>query len=93
MDADGRARHAVALAYREGMGAPRVVAKGNGLVAERILAEARAAGVYVHESAELVGLLMPLDLDSRIPPQLYAAVAEVLAWVWRLEQRGAVPRP
>lgn len=44
-------------------------------------------GVHVHESKELVSLLMQVDLDRRIPPQLYRAVAELLVWVYRLEKR------
>ena len=80
-------RAAVALRYAESSAAPKVVAKGRGLVAEAIIERARAAGVYVHDSPELVGLLMQVDLDRHIPPQLYIAVAEVLAWVYRLEQR------
>ena len=79
-------RLAVALAYREDEGAPRVVAKGRGLIAQAILERAREAGVYVHESRELVALLMQVDLDDRIPAQLYVAVAELLAWLYRLEQ-------
>jgi flagellar biosynthesis protein len=78
---------AVALAYGANSAAPKVVAKGRGLMAEAIIERARAAGVFVHESPELVGLLMQVDLDRHIPPQLYVAVAEVLAWVYRLEQR------
>jgi len=66
-----------------------VAAKGRGLVADAIIERARASGVYVHESRELVGLLMQVDLDRHVPPQLYVAVAEVLAWVWQIEQRGA----
>src|SRR6476660_2502512 len=84
---------AVALAYREDDGAPRVVAKGRGLIAEAILARAKEAGVYVHESPELVALLMQVDLDSRIPPQLYIAVAELLAWLYRLERGERLPPP
>jgi flagellar biosynthesis protein len=61
----------VALAYQEEDGAPRVVAKGRGLLAQAIIERARDAGVYVHESPELVALLMQVDLDQRIPPQLY----------------------
>lgn len=76
---------AVALAYRDGMTAPRVVAKGQGLIAEEIIRRAQEAGVYVHTSAELVALLMQIDLDERIPPELYVAVAELLAWLYRLE--------
>ena len=80
---------AVALAYREGQIAPKVVAKGRGLIAEEIIKRAKEAGIYVHESSELVALLMQVDLDDRIPPQLYVAVAELLAWLYRLEQSKA----
>ncbi len=76
---------AVALTYTPGEAAPRVVAKGRGLIAQEIIERAREAGVFVHESPELVGLLMQVDLDERIPPQLYVAVAELLAWLYRLE--------
>ncbi|MHB8247803.1 MAG: EscU/YscU/HrcU family type III secretion system export apparatus switch protein [Acidithiobacillus sp.] len=81
-----RPKEAVALRYAEGKGAPQVVAKGRGYVAEQIIAKAKEAGVYVHESKELVNLLMQVDLDAQIPPQLYLAVAELLAWIYRLEQ-------
>jgi flagellar biosynthesis protein len=84
---------AVALAYRTGDAAPKVVAKGRGALAETIIERAREAGVYVHESTELVGLLMQVDLDQRIPPQLYVAVAELLAWLYRLEGAGGGPAP
>ena len=85
---------AVALAYREGQSAPQVVAKGNGLIAEAIIARAREAGIYVHESPELVNLLMRVDLDQHIPPQLYVAVAELLAWLYRVEHGlAAAPAP
>ena len=79
---------AVALAYTAGEAAPRVVAKGKGVVAREIIERANEAGVFVHESPELVSLLMQVDLDARIPPQLYVAVAELLAWLYRIEQGG-----
>lgn len=79
---------AVALAYQTGSAAPKVLAKGRGLLAEAIIEKAREAGVYVHESPELVSLLMQVDLDQNIPPELYVAVAELLAWLYRLEQEG-----
>ena len=78
-------KSAVALAYSQTDAAPRVVAKGRGLIAEQIITRAREHGVYVHESPELVSLLLQVDLDQRIPPQLYIAVAELLAWIYRLE--------
>lgn len=81
-----RQRAAAALAYRTGDAAPRVVAKGRGILADTIIEKARASGVYVHESRELLSLLMQIDLDSHIPPQLYIAVAELLAWLYHLEE-------
>lgn len=85
---------AVALAYRNGDAAPRVVASGRGLIAKAIIERARENGIYVHESEELVGMLMQVELDQHIPPQLYLAVAELLAWLYRLErgESGAIPR-
>lgn len=83
--ANARQRNAVALTYAAAQGAPRVVAKGSGIVADRIVAVAREHGVFVHESRELVGLLMQVDLDDEIPPALYRAVAELLAWLYQLE--------
>jgi len=77
---------AIALAYAPGDTAPRIVAKGRGLVADEIIRRAREHGVFVHESPELVTLLMQSNLDDRIPPQLYVAIAELLAWIYRLEQ-------
>lgn len=85
-----RRSSAVALAYRPGKSAPQVLAKGRGLIAQAIIAKARENGVYVHESAELVSLLMQVDLDQYIPPELYVAVAELLAWLYRLE-KGQTP--
>ncbi|GLC94526.1 export system protein [Cupriavidus sp. TA19] len=80
---------AVALSYDHKDSAPRVVAKGYGVVAESIIDRAREAGVYVHDSPALVNLLMQVDMDSHIPPQLYVAVAELLAWLYQLEQDKA----
>ena len=62
-----------------------VVAKGYGAVADSIVQRARDNGLYVHESPELVKLLMQVRLDDEIPPQLYLAVAQLLAWLYRLE--------
>ncbi len=76
---------AVALAYRDGDPAPKVVAKGKGLIADQIIERAREAGVFVHESRELVALLMDVELDSQIPPGLYRAIAELLAWLYHIE--------
>lgn len=84
---------AVALTYNESDGAPRVVAKGRGQLAQAIIERAQQAGVFVHESPELVALLMQVDLDQRIPAQLYLAVAELLAWLYRIEAGESLPPP
>jgi len=78
---------AVALAYQSGSAAPVVVAKGKGLIAKAIIERAREHGIYVHQSQELVALLMQVELDKDIPPALYRAVAELLAWLYHIEQQ------
>ena len=90
-----RRQSAVALAYGSGDPAPKVVAKGQGLVAEQIMRRAKEAGVFVHESKELVQLLMQVDLDREIPPALYRAIAELLAWLYHIEsaQKHGGPTP
>lgn len=92
-DTPEKRRQAVALAYQDGERAPRLVAKGYGELAERILSEAKRQGIYVHDAPELVALLMQLDLDENIPPALYQVVAELLVWVFELSaQDGIQPR-
>jgi flagellar biosynthesis protein len=84
---ENEVKKAIALTYKEGQYAPQVVAKGRGVSAEAIIACAREAGIYVHEAPELVSLLMQVDVDQHIPPELYLAVAELLAWIYWLENR------
>ena len=80
-------RKAVALRYdREKEHAPRVVATGKGLVAERIIEIARAQGVVLREDKELVDLLSHIELYDVIPVELYQVIAEVLAFVYRLNK-------
>jgi flagellar biosynthesis protein len=75
----------VALRYDRGKDrAPRVVAKGERLLAERIIEIARAHGIHIHEDPDLVAVLATLDINREIPEALYHAVAEVLAFVYRL---------
>lgn len=95
MDPKDLRRSAVALTYAPGSGAPRVVAKGYGLVADQIIARAKENGVFLHESKEMVSLLMQVNLDRDIPPALYRAVAELLAWLYHIEkaQDGATTHP
>jgi flagellar biosynthesis protein len=82
-------RNAVALAYQAGGRAPKVVATGKGLIAEQIIELAKQNGVHVHESKEMVALLMNVDLDQEIPSNLYRLVADLLAWLYKIE--AAIP--
>ncbi|RZS78705.1 EscU/YscU/HrcU family type III secretion system export apparatus switch protein [Pigmentiphaga kullae] len=85
---DPKRIQAVALRYEKERKTPIVVAKGSGAIAEEILRRAKEAGVFVHSSRELIDLLMKVDVDARIPPSLYVAVAEVLAWVYRQDEEA-----
>lgn len=84
---------AVALSSASADNSPVVIAKGYGAVAELIVERARAHGLYVHASPDLVKLLMNVDLDERVPPQLYAAVGELLSWLHQLEAEAATNLP
>jgi flagellar biosynthesis protein len=89
---ESRKPAAVALRWSEAEeAAPSVVAKGEGALAERLLALAREHGVPVREDSDLMQLLSLCDLGEEIPADLYAAVAEILLHVWRLneELRGS----
>ena len=86
-DTPKKPRKAVALRYDAGReNAPRVVAKGERMVAERIIELAREHHVHVHEDPDLVSVLSAIDLQAEIPESLYRAVAEVLAFVYRLNK-------
>ena len=75
---------AVAVRYRtEQDHAPKVVAKGAGLIAQRIKELAVQYGIPIHRDDDLVELLAQVEIDREIPSELYAAVAEVLSWVYR----------
>lgn len=78
---------AVALRYlTEREDAPRVVAKGRGTIAERIVDLARRRGIPVHQDTDLVEVLARIDIEAIIPPELYKAVAEILAHLYRINR-------
>ncbi len=81
-------REAAALRYNpETDKSHRVVAKGKGYLADKIIALARESGVPVREDPELLEMLSTIELRDEIPPDLYKAVIEVLAFIYRLHQR------
>lgn len=82
-------KKAVALRYSpEQQDAPKLVAKGKGRVAEKIMEKAKEHGVPIQEDASLVEVLSKLDLDQAIPPELYQLVAEVLSFIYRSDQKA-----
>ncbi|MGZ4164737.1 MAG: EscU/YscU/HrcU family type III secretion system export apparatus switch protein [Tumebacillaceae bacterium] len=84
----GKPKKAVALQYSQDRDvAPRIVASGRGAMAEKILSVAEDSGVPMHEDRALVETLLAFDIGKEIPPELYLVVAEVLAFVQRLDKR------
>ncbi len=80
-DRENRRKQAGALSYDPSDDAPRVVASGKGVVAERIIAKAKESSVPVHQDDKLADTLSRLEIGDAIPPELYEAVAEILVFV------------
>ncbi|MBF0536800.1 MAG: EscU/YscU/HrcU family type III secretion system export apparatus switch protein [Nitrospirae bacterium] len=86
-----KTRKAAALKYKPGPpgtpGAPRLIAKGTGTVADKIVEMAHANGIPITEDRQLIEILSALDLYQEIPYELYKAVAEVLAFVYSISKK------
>ncbi len=79
---------AVAILYDENKGsAPHVIASGQGIIAEKIIATAEEAGIHIQEDPDLVELLAKVPLGDEIPVELYQTVAEVLAFVYQVNKK------
>ena len=84
-------QQATALGYDpEKDDAPRILAAGQGKIAEQIIALAQENGIPIREDPVLAAALACVDINDTIPPQLYAVVAEVLAYVYRIQQRQKI---
>jgi flagellar biosynthesis protein len=83
-------KKAVALKYNKEAGdsVPKVVAKGKGEVAQKILELAEQAGVPIRQDSDLVEILSKLEINTEIPPDTYVIVAEILAWVYKLKNKS-----
>jgi flagellar biosynthesis protein len=78
---------AAALQYTDGQSAaPKLVAKGTGQIAEKIIELAKAHGIPFHEDADLVEILEKIEIDTEIPLEVYAIVAEIFAYLYRTNQ-------
>ena len=84
----GKRKQAVALRYRPDKDtAPRVAAKGSGLVAEKIIELARDHGIPVKDDPDLLEVLSNIEIEEEVPPTVYVAVAELLAFVYSLNRK------
>ena len=81
------------FAYRGPMPRPEWLPRDAGWSQRKSSPAPASTGVYVHQSPELVSLLLQVDIDQRIPPQLYVAVAELLAWLYRIERGESMLPP
>lgn len=84
MGEESEPKQAVALSY-DGRNAPKIVATGEGLIAEEIIALAKANGVYIHQDPHLSHFLQLLELGEEIPKELYLLIAELIAFVYMLD--------
>lgn len=79
-------KKAAALLYDLGSNAPKVIAKGEGIVAENIVKKAKEENIVIYEDSRLVENLVRLNLNDEIPEELYQAVAEIIFYVYSLDQ-------
>lgn len=86
LDEVRRKKTAVALGYEVGDQAPRILAAGRGLMAERIIEKAKEADVPLHRDDKLAETLSKLEIGDTIPPELYEVVAEILVFVDRMDK-------
>ena len=78
---------AAALRYEKGKdAAPRLLAKGQGHIAEKILELAQQHKIPVHQDPALIEILSKMDLDAQVPAECYRVVAEILAWIYKAQQ-------
>lgn len=84
---------AVALAYKQNkQRAPKVLAKGEGLIAQKIIEKAKEYDIPLFQSQALVDSLINLEIDEEIPPKLYQAVVEVFIWLYKTESKAQISK-
>ncbi len=81
-----KVKTAVALEYDPNDAAPKVIATGKGIIAEKIIEKAKEADVPVHRDDKLAGTLSKLEIGEMIPPELYEVVAEILLFVDNMDK-------
>ena len=86
MEEENKRKQAIALSCEPGDEAPKIVASGTGIVAERIIEKAKESQVEIYEDSKLADTLSRLDIGEYIPPELYGVVAEILVFVDHLDK-------
>lgn len=90
---DKKVKEVVALTYKQNLeNAPTVIAKGKGAIAENLIKIAQEHQIPIQEDPSLVALLGQLDINESIPEELYQAVAEVFAFIYRIDQSHGLKR-
>jgi flagellar biosynthesis protein len=91
IDEEKKAKKAVALKFNpERDSAPSVAAKGRGYIAEKILETAKEHDIPIKDDPDLIEILYKLELEQEIPPQIYVVVAEILAFVYKINKKKIV---
>ncbi len=92
MDRKDEKKKAVALKYQPKIDdAPKIIAKGQGKVAEKIIEIAKEHQLHIHNDPDLIEVLSQLDINKEIPPDLYIVIAELLAFVYSLNRSESIP--
>ena len=86
MEEEKKRKQAIAISYEAGDEAPKIVASGTGLLAEKIIEKAKESEVEIYEDSKLADTLSRLDIGEYIPPELYGVVAEILVFVDHLDK-------
>lgn len=84
---NAKRKKAVALRYNKDDSAPKVVAKGKGEIADKIVEKGKKSEIQIYEDEKLVDNLLKLELYEEIPPELYEAVAEIILFVYSLDRK------
>ena len=82
---------AVALKYKAYEdNAPKVVAKGKGEIAQKIITKAKEFNISIFQNETLVNMLLNIEIGEEVPPKMYNAMVEVFAWLYRLEEKAQI---
>ena len=86
-------KKAVALKYKAcEQNAPKIIAKGNGEIAQKIIQKAKEYDINIFQNEELTKTLMEVEVGEEIPPKMYKAVVDVFVWLYKLEEKAQLSK-